>query len=90
MTEAPDPAAAGRAALDAEAVRGAKARDAALALPLIALAIFSPPLVRLFTGTGTIMGAPMVWVGLFGAWGALILCAALLSRRLARQADDQD
>ena len=58
-------------------------RDAAVVLPLLAVFLLMPPVIRLFTGAHTVAGVPLIIVYLFGVWLALIVAAALLARRLA-------
>ena len=62
--------------------RSARARDAAVVLPLLGLFLLMPPVIALFA-TGTAMaGVPLIVVYLFGVWLALVLGAALLGRAL--------
>ncbi|GMV48005.1 MAG: hypothetical protein AMXMBFR66_34030 [Pseudomonadota bacterium] len=61
----------------------ARLRDAAVLLPAIGVFLLMPPAINLFTGTRAVAGVPLIVVYLFGVWLALIVCAALLARRLA-------
>lgn len=62
----------------------ARARDAAALLPLLGLFLLMPPVVTLFVAAIDIAGVPLIVVYVFGVWLSLIVCAALLARRLAR------
>ena len=59
-----------------------RASGAAVALPLVGLFLLMPPLITLFARGAGLAGVPLVVVYVFGVWGALIVCAALLARRL--------
>ena len=61
----------------------ARVVDAARALPIVGTFLLMPPLVTLFAVLANVGGVPLVVVYLFGVWLALIVCAALLARRLA-------
>lgn len=52
-------------------------------LPLIGLALLTPPLGGIFQLDLKIAGVPFTLVYLFAIWAALIVCAWALSRRLA-------
>lgn len=65
-----------------EAFRTHRARDAGLVLPLAGLVLVAPPVINLFVTDLTVFGAPLIGIYLFGVWGALIVCARQLSRRL--------
>lgn len=60
----------------------ARARDAAVVLPLLGLFLLMPPVIALFAVPLDIGGVPLLVVYLFGVWLALVLCAALLGRAL--------
>ena len=60
-----------------------KARDRAIILPLIGLALLTPPLGGIFQLDIKIAGVPFTLVYLFVIWAALIACAWALSRHLA-------
>lgn len=77
-------AAARLTAGDKAAFSAARAHDAALALPLAGLLLFSAPVLELFVTDIAMFGAPLIVVYLFGAWGALVVLSWALSRRLAR------
>lgn len=62
----------------------ARLRDAAALLPLLGTLLLMPPLVTLFAVGIDIAGVPLVVVYLFAVWLGLIVCAALLARRLRR------
>lgn len=61
-----------------------RARDAAAVLPLLGLFLLLPPVITLFVAAIDIAGVPLIVVYVFGVWLSLIVCAALLARRLAR------
>jgi hypothetical protein len=67
-----------------EALRARRARDVALVLPLAGVVLLAPPVANLFLTDVTLFGAPLVVIYLFTVWGALIVCAQRLSRRLRR------
>jgi len=58
------------------------ASDAAVALPLFGLFLLMPPLIGLFASHFDLGGVPLIVIYVFGVWTALIVCAALLARRL--------
>ncbi|MGB6054050.1 MAG: hypothetical protein WBG17_02315 [Burkholderiaceae bacterium] len=58
------------------------ASDAAVALPLFGLFLLMPPLITLFAAGLDLGGVPLIVIYVFGVWIALIVCAALLARRL--------
>lgn len=47
-------------------------RDRWIALFLFGVLAFSPPLLLMFSAPATVFGAPVLYVYLFLAWGALI------------------
>jgi putative effector of murein hydrolase LrgA (UPF0299 family) len=60
-----------------------RVRDAAALLPVLALALFMPPVVTLFAAAhADISGVPLVVVYVFGTWLGLIAATAWLSRHL--------
>ena len=59
-----------------------RVRDAATLLPLLALVLVMPPVITLFAGQVEVLGVPLIVAYVFGAWLAMIGCAALLARRL--------
>ncbi len=58
--------------------------DRPVALFLLAVVLFSPWLLRVFGG-GEILGWPVLYLYLFGAWGAVILLLGLHLERRARR-----
>ena len=58
------------------------APDAAVALPLFGVFLLMPPLITLFASGLDIHGVPLIVVYVFSVWIALIVCAALLAKRL--------
>ena len=71
-----------------KAQRSSRARDAAILLPLLGLFLLMPPMIALFAVNLDIAGLPLIVVYVFGIWLALVVCAALLARRLAPSAPD--
>jgi len=60
-----------------------RVRDAAALLPVLALVLFTPPVVTLFAAAhADLSGVPLIVVYVFGTWLALIAATAWLSRRL--------
>lgn len=55
---------------------------AAVLLPCIGVFLLMPPMIGLFAVPRDLAGIPLIVVYLFGVWLWLILCAALLSRRV--------
>jgi hypothetical protein len=64
------------------ALHSSKTPDAAVVLPLFGLFLLMPPIITLFATQIDIGGIPLIVVYVFGVWAALIVCAALLARRL--------
>ncbi|HTQ78176.1 MAG TPA: hypothetical protein VMI15_09145 [Burkholderiales bacterium] len=62
--------------------RAARARDAAIVLPLLGLFLLLPPVISLFAVPLELAGVPLVVVYLFSVWLGLVLGAALLGRAL--------
>ncbi len=56
-------------------------RDRMVALFLLALVSFNPPLLRLFGAEGSLFGLPSLYVGIMGAWALVILLAAAVMER---------
>lgn len=54
-------------------------RDRLVGLFLLGLILFNPPVLNLFRGT--VYGWPVLYVYLFGAWGAMIGLLALVVER---------
>lgn len=53
-----------------------------IALFLLALVLFNPPLLRLFGAPTTLFGVPLIYAYILGAWAGVILLAAIrLERR---------
>lgn len=68
--------------LDLKTYRRRRLMDAAKLLPLIGAAVFGFPLVNLFVDPNApgALGATAIY--LFSVWLVLIVCAAILARRL--------
>ena len=58
------------------------AANAAVVLPLLGLFLLMPPVITLFARGVGFGGVPLIVLYVFGVWSALIVCAALLARRL--------
>jgi hypothetical protein len=54
--------------------------DKLVALLLLAVLAVSPPLLAIFAVPGLVLGIPVLVLYLFGAWAALIVLLALVSR----------
>lgn len=74
---------------DTAAFKTVRTYEAAMALPIIGLALFSPPLIGLFASDAGVFGVPMIVAYLFAAWVALLFGAYLLARRLKRADPDR-
>ena len=67
-----------------------KTSDRALILPFVGFLLLTPPLAGIFQLDIRVLGIPFTWLYLFGLWGALIVGAALLARRIQKSTDWQD
>jgi len=56
-------------------------RDRMVALFLLGLVLFNPPLLRLFGVEGAILGVPVLYAYILGAWGVVIALAAAAAER---------
>jgi hypothetical protein len=56
--------------------------ERAVALPVAAFVLLSPPILGLFDRVTVLDGLPVIYLYLFGAWFALIALARALARRL--------
>ena len=63
----------------------ARTRNAAALLPAIGVFLWMPPVITLFSGGIEVAGVPLIVAYLFGTWLLLIVCAALLTRRLGQR-----
>ena len=68
-----------RWAADAEGLR-----DAAKLLPFTAAVLLLPPFILVFAAPALISGIPLIIIYVFGVWAAVVFCAWLLARQLAR------
>lgn len=59
-----------------------RARDCAVALPLLGLFLLMPPMIGLFAVPSYVAGVPLIVLYVFGVWLALVLAAVLLARAL--------
>lgn len=53
-------------------------------LPFIGIVLFASPLLALITGSGPVLGVPLVIWWIFGGWFALVIAAQRLGRSLRR------
>lgn len=60
-----------------------------LALFLLGIIIFTPPFLGIFNTPRLILGIPMLYLYLFGAWGLLIGLVAQIVHRAAGDDDDE-
>lgn len=58
-----------------------RTRARLVALAVVAFALFSYPLLRVFDREVIVVGVPLVWLYLFVAWGLLIVLVARTTRR---------
>lgn len=72
---------------DVSRLSSRKIQDRSLALLLIGLALFMPPIGAAFTVDATIAGLPAPLLMLFFVWSLLIAGAAWLARRLLASDD---
>lgn len=56
-------------------------RDKLVALFLLGVVLFTPPLVLLFAGGGRVGGIPVLYLYIFGAWIGLTLLLAVVVER---------
>ncbi|MEK9842987.1 hypothetical protein [Thalassospira sp.] len=63
--------------------------ERALALMLVALFLWIPPLVGMFSLDGMVFGLPILFVYFFAGWGILIIFCALLTRALRNAAQSE-
>lgn len=59
-----------------------KARDAAMALPIVGTILFLPPVAQIFAVEGRVLGVPVAVFYLFAVWGCLIAGAWWAGGRL--------
>jgi hypothetical protein len=60
--------------------------ELSIALFVLALFAFSPPMLAIFGAPELVAGVPLLYVYLFAAWGLVIVLVHLLARRAARAA----
>jgi hypothetical protein len=65
-------------------MNGQERGDRHVALFLLGVLLFSPPLLAIFRSVDSLLGIPILYVYVFGAWAALILLVA----RFGRAEDD--
>lgn len=56
-------------------------RDGMVALFLLGLVLFNPPLLRMFGVEGTVFGVPLLYSYSVGTWAMVILLAAVTMER---------
>ena len=61
--------------------RGSLVASRLIALALLGCLLFGYPLLEVFNVPATILGIPVIYAYLFGAWAGLILLVALAARR---------
>jgi hypothetical protein len=64
---------------------GQGSRDLAVLLPVVAVLLLTPPLIRIFAAPATLGGIPLIVVYIFAVWAAVIVIAFAVARH-ARQA----
>jgi hypothetical protein len=70
-------------------MRDASPGDRLIALFLLGVLAFSPPLLAIFNTDSLVLGVPLLFLYLFGAWIAVIaLVATVLRPRGEPRADD--
>jgi hypothetical protein len=69
-------------------LRPSRTRELLIALFLLGALVFAPPLLIIFNKAILILGIPVLYFYLFGAWGALIALVALAVEPW-QQADDE-
>lgn len=67
----------------------ARRRDQLAGIFAFGLILFNPPLLNLFSG-GTILGWPLLYAYLFGAWGLIIVAVGIVAERRRRWHDRVD
>jgi len=63
--------------------------DRLIALFLLGLVLFNPPLLRAFGAPGSLSGWPALLLYIFGAWLAVIALLALAVERHPRDEEDR-
>jgi hypothetical protein len=58
-----------------------------VALFLLGVLLFAPPLLALFNNPYRVLGLPMLYLYLFGAWGVIIVLAAVTIHRTSPDVD---
>jgi hypothetical protein len=64
--------------------------ERALALMLVALFLWTPPLVGMFSLDGMVFGLPILFVYFFAGWAVLIIFCALLTCALRCAAQSEE
>lgn len=69
------------------AFRAGRRRAIAAILPLIGLALYGSPILRIFGLETAVAGVPLVFLFVYGAWAVLIYLAWRVARRLVARDD---
>lgn len=64
---------------------GTPRRDRMVALFLLGLLLFNPPFLRLFGVEGRVLGVPLLYAYILGAWGAVIALAAVATETATKR-----
>ena len=70
-------------------MRNSATRDRLIAVFLLGLLVFSPPLLSIFDAETLVLGIPLLFLYLFGAWIGLVALTVFILRRGARSHDDR-
>jgi hypothetical protein len=70
-------------------MRNSATGDRLIAVFLLGLLAFSPPLLSIFDAETLVLGIPLLFLYLFGAWIGLIAFIAFILRPSARSHDDR-
>jgi hypothetical protein len=68
-------------------LRPNRTHERLVALFLLGVLLFTPPLLALFNTATRVLGLPALYLYLFVAWGAVIVLAALAVERVMADAD---
>lgn len=64
-------------------------KEKLVAIFLLALALFNPPLLAVFSVPATLFGLPLLYLYLFLAWAGIVLALALAMERSAEEGSDE-
>lgn len=68
-------------------LRPKRTHERLVALFMLGVLLFTPPLLALFNNATGVLGLPMLYLYLFGAWAAVIALVALTVERTPPDAD---